>query len=40
MCDLTYARIYFVYMCEFPMKETTTQPLKLNPSGFNTYEKH
>nr|DAI82515.1 MAG TPA: hypothetical protein [Microviridae sp.] len=40
MCDLTYARIYFISMCEFPQKETTTQLYKLNPLGFNTYEKH
>ena len=34
MCDLTYARIYFVYMCEFPQKETTTQLPKLNALAF------
>lgn len=30
----TYVRIYFIYTCEFPQKETTTQPLKLNALAF------
>ena len=35
---LTCVRLFF--MCEYPLKDTTTQPLKLYPLGINTYEKH
>ena len=31
---LTCVRLFF--MCEYPLKDTTTQLHKLNPSGFNT----